>query len=256
MWYDEGSPVMGSLRKFAPAMSWPIVATLACVAFAAGPGLAAGRHAPHHTSQPAAQGAGQAGGVSTSVGPAKPEGSNGGGPVDTTAAKTTPKEPNDRGKTTVIKSAGPIDLTRPDDGYANLRRRAARTSLIAAQKKPLVVAPVAATLHPPAAATAEHTRNAAGAVVPALPTLPAAGGAARPEPAHAETAPALGGAKNNLGLGTTALHPAPVHIATTPALPKPPVGGINGTTLHQGAPGIGGPAKDHSAIGGSSYRHR
>lgn len=42
------------------------------------------------------------------------------------------------------KSVGPIDLTRPDAGYANLRRRAARPSLIAAQKKPPVVSPMAA----------------------------------------------------------------------------------------------------------------
>src|SRR5271165_6591607 len=139
---------MSSLRKFAPVTSWRIVAALACVTLAASPGLAAGRHAPHHASQPAAQGAGQAGGASTSVGQAKPEGGNATGPVDTTAAKTTPKEPADHGKSTDSKSVGPIDLTRPDDGYANLRRRAARTSLIAAQKKPAVVAPAAAITHP------------------------------------------------------------------------------------------------------------
>jgi hypothetical protein len=236
-------------------MSSRIVAALACVTLAASPGHAAGRHAPKHASQPAAQGAGQAGGASTSIGQAKPEGGNSTGPVDTTAAKTTPKEPADRGKTTDSKSVGPIDLTRPDDGYANLRRRAARPSLIAAQNKPLVVAPTPATPHPPAAATAEHARNAAGAAVPSVPTLPGAGGAARPEPVHAESVPAFGAAKNNLGLGTTGVHPAPVHVATTPALPKPPVVGINGTSLHQGGPGIGGPAKDHSAIGGSLYRH-
>src|SRR5271165_2981325 len=137
---------MSSLRKFAPAMSWRIVAALACGALAAGPGLAAGRHAPHHASQPAAQGAGQEG--SNSAGQAKPEGGNATGPVDTTAAKATPQEPADHGKTTDSKSVGPIDLTRPDDGYANLRRRAARTSLIAAQKKPAVVAPAAAITHP------------------------------------------------------------------------------------------------------------
>ncbi len=197
---------MRSLRKFAPTMSWRIVAAVACVTLAAGPGLAAGRHAPHHASQPPAQGAGQAG--STSAGQAKPEGGNATGPIDTTAAKTTPKEPADHGKTTDSKSVGPIDLTRPDDGYGNLRRRAARTSLIAAQKKPAVVAPAAATAHPPAA-TAEHTRNAAGAAVPAAPALPAAVGAARPEPVHAESVPGFGGAKNNLGLSTTGVHPAP-----------------------------------------------
>jgi hypothetical protein len=244
---------MNSVRKFAPAMSWRMVAGVACVTLAASPGLAAGRHAPHHAAQPTAQSAGQAGGASTPVGQAKPEGGEAKTPVDTTASKTTPKEPADRGKPTDSKSAGPIDLTRPDDGYANLRRRAARTSLIAAQKKPSVGALGVATAHPPAA-TVEHTRNAAGAAVPAVPSLPAAVGAARPEPVHAESVPGFGGTKNNLGLSTTGVHPAPVHVATTP--PKPPVSGINGTSLHQGGPGIGGPATDRSAIGGSTYRHK
>ena len=243
-----------SLRKYAPATRWRIVAALACAALTAGPGLAAGRHAPHHASQPPAQGTGQAG--STSAGQARPEGGNAAGPLDTTAAKTTPKEPADHGKATDSKSVGPIDLTRPDDGYANLRRRAARTSLIAAQKKPAVVAPGTAIAHPPVAGTAEHTRNAAGAAVPAAPALPAALGTARPEPVHAESVPGFGGAKNNLGLGIGGAHPGPVHIATTPAAPKPPVIGINGTSLHQAGPGIGGPATDRSAIGGSTYRHK
>jgi hypothetical protein len=242
---------MSSLRKFAPAMSWRIVAALECMALAAGPGLAAGRHAPHHASQPAAQGAGQAGGGSTSVGQAKPEGGNATGPIDTTAAKTTPQEPGDHGKATDSRSVGPIDLTRPDNGYANLRRRAARPSLIAAQKKPPATVPATVTPHPPA--TAEHVRDAAGAAVPAVPAVV---GAAKPEPVHAESVPGFGGAKNNLGLSTTGVYPAPVHVATTPAAPKPPVVGINGTSLHPGGPGIGGPAKDHSAIGGSTYRHK
>ncbi len=247
---------MSSLRKFAPARRWPIVAAVAYAALAAGPVLAAGHHAPHHASQPAAQGAGQAGGASSAAGQAKPESGNVTGPTDTTAAKTTPKEPADHGKPTDSKSVGPIDLTRPDDGYANLRRRAARTSLIAAQKKPAVVAPAAATPHPPVAATAEHTRNAAGAAVAAAPAIPAAVGAARPEPAHAESVPGFGSAKNNLGLSMSGVHPGPVHVATSPAAPKPPVIGINGTSLHQAGAGIGGPAKDHSAIGGSTYRHK
>jgi hypothetical protein len=250
---------MNSVRKFAPAMSWRMVAGVACVTLAASPGLAAGRHAPHHAAQPTAQSAGQAGGASTPVGQAKPEGGEAKTPVDTTASKTTPKEPADRGKPTDSKSAGPIDLTRPDDGYGNLRRRAARPSLIAAQKKPPIARPANIVLHPRAAATAEHPRNAAGAAVPAaVPTLPAAVGAVKPKPVHAEptAATAFGGAKNNLGLSATGIHPAPVHVATTPAPPRPPVIGINGTSLHQAGPGIGGPATDRSAIGGSSYRHK
>jgi hypothetical protein len=103
--------------------------------------------------------------------------------------------------------------------------------------------------------TTEHPRNSAGAAVPALPAVV---GAAKPEPVHTEPGmtTALGAPKNNLGLSTTNAHIAPIHVATTPAPPKPPVPGINGTNLHQAGPGIGGPAKDHSAIAGSSYRHK
>jgi hypothetical protein len=250
---------MSSLRDLAPAMSWRIAATLACVTLAASPGFAAPRHAPRHASHPTAQGAGQAGGASAPIGQAKPEGGDAATPVDTTAAKTTPKEPADRGgKATDNKSVGPIDLTRPDDGYgnhANLRRRAARASLIAAHKKPPVVSPGAP--HPPVTATAEHPRNSAGVAMPGVPNLPAPAGAAKAEPVHTEptAATAFGGGKNNLGLSATGVQPAPVHLATTPAPPKPVVG-INGTTLHQSGPGIGGPAKEHSAIAGSSYRHK
>jgi hypothetical protein len=250
---------MSNLRIFAPAMRWQIVAALAGVTFAASPGLTAGHHAPHHTSQPGTQSAGQAGGAATPIGgQTKREGGDATTPGDTTVSKTTPKEPADHGgKATDNKSVAPIDLTRPDDGYGNLRRRAERHSLIAAQKKP-VLPPATIALHPPGGALAEHPRNATGAAVPAVPTLPAAVGAAKPEPFHAgpTAATAFGGAKNNLGLSLTVVHPTPVHVATTPAPSKPPVMGINGTSLHQGASGIGGPANDHSAITGSSYRHK
>jgi hypothetical protein len=251
---------MSSLWKLAPIIRWRIVAALACVTLAASPGLAARRHAPH-AGQPAAQGAVPAGAASAPAGQAKPEAGETSTPVDATASKTPPTGPAGRGgKATDAgsKSAGPIDLTRPDDGFGNgnLRRRAARTSLIAAQKKPQGIPAATTTPHPPASATAEHPRNAAGAAAPAVSAVPAAFGAAKPEPVHAEPATAFGGAKNNLGLGAASVHPATVHVATPPASPKPPVPGINGTSLHQAGPGIGGPAKDHSAIAGSSYRHK
>jgi hypothetical protein len=255
---DQGSAVMSSLRKFAPPMSRRIVAALASVALA-GPALAAARHAPH-ASAPAPQSAGPAGSASVPAGEAKPPAGDTSRPVDAAAAMPAPKGPVDRGgKTTDSKSVGPIDLTRPDDGYNhdNLRRRAARASLIAAQKKPPAV-PSATIGHPPASAAAERPRNATGVAVPAAPNVPVAVGAARPEPAHAEpiAATAFSSPKNNVGLSATAVHPIAVHAATTPAPPKPPVGGINGTSLHPTGLGIGGPAKDRSAIAGSSYRHK
>jgi hypothetical protein len=249
---------MSSLGKFAPAIYRRIVAVLACATIAASPGLAAPRHAPH-ANRPAPPATGPAAGALVPASQAKPEA--GEPPVDVTMSKTTPKGAEDRGgKATDSKSAGPIDLTRPDDGYGNhdnLRRRAARTSLIAAQRKLHAAPAVTIAPHPPTPATSEHPRNAAGAAVPAVP---AALGAAKAEPVHAEPAPAFGGARNNLGLsvtnaGVANVHAPPVHVATpTPA--KPPVLGINGTSLHQAGPGIGGPARDHSAIAGSSYRHK
>jgi hypothetical protein len=236
--------------KFAPATSWRIIAALACVSLVASPVLAARRHAPH--ASPPAAGTGSAGGAPASAGQAKPEGGAASSPLDT-ASKPTPKGPADRGGTTTdSKSVGPIDLTRPDDGYGNLRRRAARSLFIANQKK--VVPPVTVGPHPPGTMP-EHPRNAAGAVVPASPGQPTAFGSAKPEPVHVEPA-AFGAAKNNLGLGPAGMHPAPVHVATTPAPPKPPVVGINGTTLHPANAGIGGPAKDRSSIAGSSYKHK
>jgi hypothetical protein len=236
--------------KFAAAMSWRIGVALACVALAASPGAAAPRHHAPHAGPSAAPGAGSSGGTPAPAGQAKPEGGDASNPLD--ASSKTPKGPADGGKAD-SKSAGPIDLTRPDDGYANLRRRAARSLFIAAQKKPPIASTTVAP-HPPAKVP-EHPRNAAGVVVPALPGQPTAVGSAKPEPVHVEPA-AFGGTKNNLGLTPADGHAAPVHVATTPAPPKLPVIGINGTTLHPGSSGIGGPAKDHSAIAGSSYKHK
>ena len=248
---------MSSLRKFAPSMSRRTVAALACMTLAASSGLAAGRHAPH-ASQPGPQGAGPVGAsVSVPAGPAKPDAGETSSPVDTTASKTSPKGPVDRGgKATDSKSVGPIDLTRPDDGYGNLRRRAARPSLIAAQKKLQPVTAATVAPHPPASAMVDHPRNAAGAVVPGMSATPVGFGSAKPGPVHTEPAIAFGAARNSLGLSATVVHPIPVHVATTPAPTKPPVAGINGTSVHPAGLGIGGPTKEHSAIAGSSFRHK
>ncbi len=245
---------MSSLGKLVPAMNQRIAVALAFVALAASPALAAPRHAPHAVG--GAPGAGQA----------KPGGGDASGPLD-----KAPKGPAEHGGTAADgkvvggkagdgkaadgKPVGPIDLTRPDDGYGNQRRRTARPLFITTHAKPPVGAPATIALpHPPAITTLDQSRNAAGAAVPAAPVLPAVAGSARSEPTHFEST-ALG-VKNNLGLGGATVHPAPVHIATTPAPPKPPVIGINGSTIHPSSSGIGGPAKDHSAITGSSYKHK
>jgi hypothetical protein len=140
-----------------------------------------------------------------------------------------------------------IDLVRPDDGYASLRRRAARSSLVSpAQKKLPPVAPLAITFRPPSPAgtTSESARNSAAMPIPAhinAPKLSAVGG----EPAN------TGSAKNSLGLSTNATHQHEIRITAVPF----PVTGINGSTMgHAGVTGIGGPAKERSAIGGSARR--
>jgi hypothetical protein len=59
-------------------------------------------------------------------------------------------------------------------------------------------------------------------------------------------------AKNSLGVSVNDKHPSPIHLTATGV--TAPVTGINGTTLgHAGVNGIGGPAKERSAIGGSAF---
>jgi hypothetical protein len=153
-----------------------------------------------------------------------------------------------------------IDLIRPDDGYANLRRRATRSSLVAAgQKKKLQVdPPVAVTPHQlsPARVPAEPLRNSAGIA------FPVSTGVGKPD--SIRTMP--GGpvntslAKNSVGMSLgeiyrPEIHRPETHLAATGMMA--PVTGINGTTMgHAGAGGIGGPAKDRSAINGSALRPR
>jgi hypothetical protein len=157
-------------------------------------------------------------------------------------------------------AARSIDLIRPDDGYANLHRRATRSSLVAAGKKNKlqVVPPVAVTPHQLSLARAPTAppRNSAGIA------LPVSTGVGKPD--SIQTMP--GGpvntslAKNSVGmsLGETyrpEIHRPETHLAATGM--AAPVTGINGTTMgHAGAGGVGGPAKDRSAINGSALRPR
>jgi hypothetical protein len=161
------------------------------------------------------------------------------------------------GKTTNTDRSAPhgIDLIRPDDGYASLRRRATRSSLVATgqTKKLQVVPPVAVTPHQlsPASTSAERQRNSAGV------TLPASTSVGKPDSIH--TLPSVsvntGLARNSVGTSPGEIHRPEIHLTATGAMA--PVTGINGTTMgHIGAGGIGGPAKDRSVINGSALRHR
>jgi hypothetical protein len=224
-----------------------VVAALACGALVADPSLAARRGAKFvsHNSQ------------SVSDRPSQPgaaDGKTSNDPATQSSGRPDSETGNSRetkgGKGG--KSAGPgIDLVRPDDGYANLHRRATRSSLIAAgQKNKLQTVPaVVATPHPPS--PAEHGRNSAGV------TLPAAAVVGKPELVHAvpgASAPVNTGiGKNNLGLSVNETHHTETHITATGTT----VSGINGTTMGRVNAGIvGGPTKDRSAINGSAYRRK
>jgi hypothetical protein len=143
-----------------------------------------------------------------------------------------------------------IDLIRPDDGYANLHRRAPRSSLVAAgQKKKLP--PVAVTPHQLSSARipAEPLRNSAGAAFPISTGIP---DSIRTIPGGPVS---TGLARNSVGVSPADIHRPDIHLAATSMMP--PVTGINGTTMgHAGAGGVGGPAKDRSAINGSALRPR
>jgi hypothetical protein len=164
-----------------------------------------------------------------------------------------PKAANAGGKSAAAPRG--IDLVRPDDGYASpgLRRRATRSSLIAAgEKKKLQIVPtVAATFRPPSAASAAlgPLRNAAG--VTGHP------GIGKPDSIH--TVPGAlvrtGPAKNSLGMSVTEMRRPEAHVTAPGAMPV--VAGISGTTMgHAGLSGVGGPAKDRSGITGSGFRHK
>jgi hypothetical protein len=100
-----------------------------------------------------------------------------------------------------------------------------------------------------AGATRTQRRNSVGALLPPVTRATKLINGEAP-------GTALGGSvKNSLGFRVTQMHPTAVRIAATPTT-KPPVPGINGTSLHPNVSGIGGPAKEQSAIAGSTYRHR
>jgi hypothetical protein len=203
------------------------LAVIACVALTADASLAAGRHGKHTPPSGKAVSHGE----TANDHPAKSE-------------EPTSK-PTREGDKSAAGEHG-IDLVRHDDGYINLHRRATRSSLIAAKKKLAVVPPVVVMPHPPLPADAtkvEPVRNSAGVTAPVIK---------KTEPIH--TAPDLpvnpGLAKNSVGVGINEIHRPQVHVTATGT--TAPVPGINGTTFGHGG-GIGGPAKDRSAINGSSF---
>jgi hypothetical protein len=213
-----------------------LLAAIACVALTADASLAAGRHGK---STPRSGGA-----VSHEVtaGDHAPKSETGAAGVEPVHDAARPGGKPDA-------SAHGIDLVRHDDGYINLRRRATRSTLIAAKTKLPIGLPVVVAPHPPSppGAAGEPLKNSTG-----VNTV-----ATKPNPVHTGPAPVVpvnaGLAKNSVGLSVSDKHPSAIHVTATGG--TAPVTGINGTTMghHPGIGGIGGPAKERSATSGSSF---
>jgi hypothetical protein len=185
--------------------------------------------------------------------PAKANGHSAKGGGGETSIETGSKGASAGGKSAGV--ARGIDLVRPDDGYANLRRRATRSSLMdTGNKKKLQVVPTVPVIsHPPSPAgvPVEPLRNSAGVA------MPGSTGIGKPDSIHTfPGAPVNTGlAKNSLGMSVSEIHRLDTHLRTAGA--TAPVPGINGTTMGRtGIGGVGGPAKDRSAINGSALRPR
>lgn len=167
--------------------------------------------------------------------------------------------PGGAGRTGADRTGGHahgIDLVRPDDGYASLRRRATRSSLIAdgLKKSPAIVPSHNAVVHPPAPLTgapAEHARNAIGATAPTNTGIGNAG------IAHPVSGAALGNiAKTSIGGNVGEVHhavPHPVPIAVAPSHST----GLSGAAMGRPSTGLatlGGPAHTVSGISGANVR--
>jgi hypothetical protein len=150
-----------------------------------------------------------------------------------------------------------IDLVRPDDGYASLRRRATRSSLIASgpKKSPTIVPPGNAVVRPPAlppGAPTEHARNAIGVAAPAT------AGIQSPGIAHPISGAAVNGsvAKSSIGAGIGEVRHENPHPAPMPAVSNH-LTGLNGTAMGHSTTSpaaLGGPARTVSGIGGANVR--
>ena len=159
------------------------------------------------------------------------------------------------GKTGAAPHGG-INLETPDSGYASLRRRATRSSLIAnGPKKPDNVPPGNAAAHLPASppgAPAEHARNAIGVTAPAIT------GIQSPGIAHPVSGAAVVGsvAKTSIGANVGEVRHETPHPAPITAVPNHS-NSLNGTAMGHPAASpaaLGGPAHVVSGIGGANVR--
>ena len=181
-----------------------------------------------------------------------------------------PQAPGTAGKTGAAVQS--IDLAGPGDGYASLRRRAMRSTLIAnAPKKiPMTVPPGNIVVHPPASATGEIARNAIGVTAPGSGNRnltvahPASGFSINGSVANGNLANATlanGNLVNGM-VAKTSIGGNAGEIRHESPHPVPVVGAIPSTGLSGSAMGhtplnaaaLGGPARIVTGIGGGSMR--
>jgi hypothetical protein len=150
-----------------------------------------------------------------------------------------------------------INLVTPDNGYASLRRRATRSSLIAngPKKSPMVVPPGNAVVHTPAlpsGAPAEHGRNAIGVTAPAIT------GIQSPGIAHPVSGAAAVGsvAKTSIGAEVGDVRHETPHTVPIAAISSHSTG-LSGAAMGHpttSAATLGGPSHTVSGIGGGNVR--
>jgi hypothetical protein len=170
-----------------------------------------------------------------------------------------------------------IDLARPEDGYASLRRRAMRSTLIAntPKKIPTTVPPGNIVLHGPTSSPGEMARNAIGVTAPGsgirnlTVAHPPSGIAVNGSVANGNVANA-NPTNGNLANGTlangmvakTSIGGNAGEIRHENLHPVPAGGAIHSTGLSGSAMGhpavnaatLGGPARIVTGIGGGSMR--
>jgi hypothetical protein len=227
-----------------------MLAVIACTALSAQPGFAAhrGKLSPHTDAAKGSAPAGPAASpeVKTGTDTADHDATH---PDATSRGRTKGPDADQAGKGSVPGRTPSIDLVRPDDGYINLRRRAARASLVAGKKQLEIGRPAIAPHLPPAVGAGEATRTATGVTVPANPAFEK-----HDDVLHPPATVPSGVPRNSLGLAATEARRPDLPVA--PHVPTAVVTGINGTTMNHTTPSsIGGAAKDRSAISGSSYHH-
>ncbi len=146
-----------------------------------------------------------------------------------------------------------IDLVRPDDGYASLRRRAIRKSLIANSAKKTIIPytnPAARPQGSSLAAVSDPVRNAVGVASANGVNFPQSDKGHRPTtfPAHGNAGTPVADAH-----ASTTLHANPAGHVPGPGT------GINGSNYGRLASGpgiVGGPAKIRTGVNGTSIRPR